>query len=481
MKELEKHGQVGVASARAGMDRGTGRRWRDRGRLPSETKKPRTSRTRKDPFEADWGTIVEMVEAAPELEARALFEWLQGLNPGRYQPGQLRTLQRRLKRWRAEYGPDKEVFFPQQHIPGEAAQTDFTHGTELQITIGGEAFPHVIGHFALPHSNGEWPTVCRSESFSALSATVQDALAELGAVPVWHQTDNSTAATHDLPSGKRGFNQRYVELMQHLGMKPRTTGVGKKEQNGDIEAANRPFKRRVKQHLLLRGSADFETVAAYQGFLRDIARRANRQRQVALERELAVMPAYTAARRPVFEVVDVRVTTWSTVRVKHNTCSVPSRLIGETLRVRVYDDRLECFFADRLQLTIPRLLGRNGHRIDYRHVIWSLVKKPGAFQRYRYRQDLFPSPVFRRAYDALTGEEPSRRTDLAYLRILHLAASTSAADVETAVGLLLAEDRRPTLEAVRDLVEPPTVTAPVVCVGEPDLTVFDGLLAGGGA
>jgi len=481
MKELSKHGNLGLAAARAGMDRGTARRWRDLGQLPTETRTLRTYRTRKDPFEDDWAEVVGMLTDAPELEAKSLFEWLTEREPMRYEPGQLRTLQRKIKCWRAQHGPDREVFFPQQHIPGEAAQTDFTHGTELGITIAGEPFPHLIGHFVLPYSNWEWPTLCRSESLGALSQTVQDALAELGAVPLWHQTDNSTAATHDLPSGKRGFNKRYAELMAHLTMKPRTTAVGAKEQNGDVEAANRHFKRRMRQHLLLRGNADFESCAAYQVFLRQVARKANAQRQLALERELAVMRKHSAPRRPTFEVVDVRVTSWSTIRVKHNAYSVPSRLIGEKLRVRVYDDRLDVFHAEALQLSFPRMLGRNSHRVDYRHVIWSLVKKPGAFQRYRYREDLFPTPTFRAAYDALTSDEPSRRTDLAYLRVLHLAASTSQADVETAALLLLDEGRAPTMEAVRDLVEPPDVTPPVLSVGEPDLAVFDELLVGGGA
>ena len=481
MKELSEHGNMGLAAARAGMDRGTARRWRDLDRLPSETRTPRTYRTRTDPFTEDWSELTGMLTDAPELEAKSLFEWLLEKSPESYEPGQLRTLQRKIKRWRAQHGPDKEVFFPQQHVPGEAAQTDFTHGTELEVTIAGVSFPHLIGHFVLPHSNWEWPTLCRSESLGALSQTVQDALAELGAVPEWHQTDNSTAATHDLPSGMRGFNKRYAELMAHLTMKPRTTAVGAKEQNGDVEAANRHFKRRLRQHLLLRGDRDFETPAAYQRFLREVARKANVQRRTALERELAVMRRHTAPRRPTFEVVDVGVTTWSTIRVKHNAYSVPSRLIGEKLRVRVYDDRLDVFHADALQMSMPRLLGRNSHRVDYRHVIWSLVKKPGAFQRYRYREDLFPTPTFRSAYDALTAKEPSRRTDLAYLRVLHLAASTSESDVETAVELLLAEGRAPRMEAVRDLVEPPNLSPPELSVGEPDLSAFDELLVGGEA
>ena len=183
-------------------------------------------------------------------------------------------------------------------------------------------------------------------------------------------------------------------------------------------------------------------------------------------------------RRPVFEMVDVRVTSWSTIRVKHNAYSVPSRLIGEQVRVRLFDDRLEVYHADRLQLTIPRLLGRHGHRIDYRHIIWSLVRKPGAFARYRYRVDLFPSLAFRQAYDALTGNEPSRRTDLAYLRLLHLAASTSEAEVEEALRRLLAQGQVLSFEAVREQIQPAEVVMPTLDVPQPDLASFDQLLTG---
>lgn len=184
-------------------------------------------------------------------------------------------------------------------------------------------------------------------------------------------------------------------------------------------------------------------------------------------------------RRPVFQVVDVKVTNWSTIRVLHNAYSVPSRLIGERVRARVFDERIEVWYADALQLTVPRLPGRNGHRVDYRHVVWSLVRKPVAFQRYRYREDLFPSATFRRAYDALTDEHPSRRTDLAYIRVLHLAASTSEADVTEAIDMLLEAGRKPKLEAVRDLIAPVDLAPPNIDVGQPDLDRYDQLLAGG--
>ena len=478
MSELKDHGNIGLAALRAGMDRSTARRWRDREQLPSQTKTPRTYKTRADPFDAHWPMLEQMLKDAPELQAKTLFEWLSQQHPDHYSPGQLRTLQRKLKRWRAQHGPDKEVFFPQCHRPGEAAQTDFTHAAELGITIAGEPFVHLIGHFALPFSNWQFPTVCRSESLCALSKTVQDALFELGHVPEVHQTDNSTAATHNLPSGKRDFNERYLELMRHFGITPRTIAVGKKNQNGDIEALNGAFKRRVAQHLLLRGSRDFDAEADYEAFLRDIARQANHARRDKVQLELSVMTPLTVQPRPVFEVVDVRVTSWSTVRIKFNTYSVPARLIGETLRGRVFDERIELYHADALQLVVQRLLGRQGHRIDYRHVIWSLVRKPGAFARYRYRQDLFPTPVFRRAYDVLTADGQTRSAELAYLRVLHLAASTSQDRVEQTVAALLERNERPTLEAVRTLIEPVQIRPPELSIPEPDLSSYNQLLAG---
>jgi len=119
MSELKKHGQIGKAALRAAMDRKTARRYRDAGRVPSELKTTRTYRTREDPFKDDWSYLLERLKDAPELEAKTLFEHLEELHPGRYEEGQLRTLQRRLKRWRAQEGPPKEVFFSQQHRPGD--------------------------------------------------------------------------------------------------------------------------------------------------------------------------------------------------------------------------------------------------------------------------------------------------------------------------------------------------------------------------
>lgn len=494
MAELEKHGEIGKAAMRAGMDRKTARRYRDAGKLPSDLKTPRTWRTREDPFDDDWDYVRQRLVDAPELEAKALFEHLCEKNEGRYTEGQLRTLQRRLKRWRAQEGPPKEVFFSQEHRPGEAFQADFTSGNELEITIGGERFAHMLCHAVLPYSNWQWATVCRSESMMSLRRGVQAALFRLGHRPEFLQTDNSTAATHTprhgdgrfttwteegKPASKRRFNERYLEFVRHFGMKPRTTAVGAKEQNGDVEALNGALKRRLKQHLLLKDSRDFESVSAYERWIQEVLEKANRTRTKRLNDELKVMPALQAERLAEFVVEQARVTLWSTLRVLHNTYSVPSRLQGEPVEVRIYEDRLEVLHDGVLQLTCDRLLGNHHARIDYRHMIESLVKKPGAFARYRFREAFFPTVTFRRAFDALHADLKSAwQADLDYLRVLHLAARTLESDVEAALAALLEAGEVPRFARVEAVVAPQRPTIPDQPAPKIDLTTYDGLLAG---
>lgn len=478
MDEMSTHGKVGLAAMKSGMDRKTARKYVKAGKLPSQMKKERHWRTRKDPFAEDWPAMAAMLEDAPALEAKALFEHLCREKPGKYKPGQLRTFQRRVKAWRAQHGPAKEVFFPQEHRPGEALQTDFTWCNELGVTIAGEPFEHLLCHVVLPYSDWQCATPCRSESMAALSEGLQRAVFRLGRVAEYHQTDNSTAATHDLPSGKRDYNERYLALMRHLGMTPRTTAIGAKEQNGDVEAANGALKRRLEQHLLLRGHRDFASGEAYLTWLDGILKRANDQRSDKLAEDLEAMRPLQVNKLASYTEKRVRVTAWSTIRVKQNTYSVPSRLIDERVKVRVHDDRLEVFHGQSLQVTMPRLHGRQGHRINYRHIVWSLVRKPGAFRRYRYRDDLFPTVRFRKAYDALVEALTDRQADLEYLRVLHLAASTVEADVEVALGELLEDGVVPTAERVKAVVAPREPEQPELEAFDPDVEGYDELLEG---
>ena len=482
MEEMTKHGRVGVAAMRAGVDRKTARKYAQGGKLPSELMESRDWLTREDAFAEHWPEVEALLSDSPDLEAKTLFEMLVEKYQGRYDEGQLRTLQRRVKTWRGERGPDKDVVLAQHHRPGEAAQTDFTWTTELAVTIAGQPFVHMLCVFVLPYSNWRWATVCLSESIAALRIGVQRALFQLGRVPEWHQTDNSTAATHRIPSGKRGvadaeddgarrrpFNEDYLGIMRHFGMKPRTTEVGAKEQNGDVEAANGALKRALEQALLLRGHRDFESAAAWQTFIDDLVRKQNRARGGRVAEDMAAMRELNVAKLPEFVEVPFCVSEWSTVRVKHCAYSVPSRLIGEWVRVRIFEDKIVVRYAGKDELACERLRGRNLRRIDYRHVIWSLVRKPGGFARYVYREEMFPSLAFRRAYDAIQTPHLGLKGDLEYLRILHLAASTLEADVDAALVLLLAENKPITADAVKALV------AATTTIDVPDLGAYDAL------
>jgi hypothetical protein len=200
MEEMAKHGKVGLAAMRAGLDRKTARKYVAAGKLPSELAAPRTRRTRPDPFEDDWKALAARLDEEPGLEAKTLFELLCEEHPGRYEPGQLRTLQRRVRQWRAQRGPEREIMFTQAHRPGEACQVDFTETASLRVTIGGEVFAHLLCEFMLPFSNWQWATVCLSESLAALRRGIQAALFQLGRVPRFSQIDNSTAATHRGPA-----------------------------------------------------------------------------------------------------------------------------------------------------------------------------------------------------------------------------------------------------------------------------------------
>ena len=486
MEEMSKHGRIAVAAMRAGVDRKTDRKYAQAGKLPSEMKEPRAWRTREDPCEEHWPELEAKLEEAPGLQAKTLLDDLIERYPDRYEEGQLRTLQRRVRRWRATAGPERDVKLAQRHRPGEGSQGDFTRATKLRVTIAGELLVHMLYVFVLPFSNWTWATVCWSESTSALRHGLQRALFQLGRLPKWHQTDNSTSATHRVPKDKRfvvdgqprPFNDDYLAVLRHFDIAPRTTAVGQKEQNGDAEARNGKLKQRLDQALLLRGHRVFESVAAWQCFVDNVNRKGNEARRSRVADELRAMRELNVDRLPEYAELRSVVSEWSTIRIKHNAYSVPSRLIGHELKVHLYEDRLEAYLGDDRQLACERLRGRNGHRIDYRHIIWSLVRKPRGFERYVYREEMFPSPVFRRAYDALHTPHCGTKGDLEYLRILHLAATTFEADVAMALELLLEAGDGISCEAVKAMVGADTRPAvPELKPGTVDLSAYDHLLA----
>jgi transposase len=477
LRERQKGRTQIQAAARAGMSERTARKYEQAGALPSQLKHLRTHRTRPDPFADDWAWIASQLERDAALQAKTLFDLLCARHPGRYQAGQLRTLQRHIQQWRALHGPAQEVFFEQVHMPGRLAQSDFTHMSDLGVTLGGVPFPHLVYHLVLTYSNVEAVSVCFAESFEALAEGVERCLWQLGGVPAQHRTDQLSAAVRQLDAaGRHDFTARYQALMAHYGMQPTTNTAGAAHQNGDVEQAHHRFKLAADQALRVRGSRDFADRGAYQRFLYDLVRQRNltRQARFAVEQQ-SLRPLPAAPLAPSREL-RVTVSRFSTIHILNNTYSVPSRLIGTTLTVRLHAETVEAYVGAQVVCVMPRLSGRQQHHIQYQHVIWSLVRKPGAFAAYRYRDDLFPTLIFRRAYDLLTERRPER-ADREYVRVLHLAATTSETEVELALGLLLDAGTLPTFDAVRELVqEPEPLQVPHLTTPELNLAVYDHLL-----
>jgi hypothetical protein len=476
MKSIKSESTQALAAAKAGMDVKTARKYVVDGRMPSEVGKAHDWQTRPDPFAEVWKEVEEKLSANPGFEAKTLFEDLQRRYPGRFSDGQLRTLQRRVKVWRALDGPRQEVMFEQVHEPGALGQSDFTHMDSLRITIAGQPFDHLLYHFVLTYSNWEAGSVCFSESFESLSEGLQKALSMLGGVPVTHQTDRLSAAVSNL-SERKDFTDRYEALLRHYGLEGRRIQAGKANENGDIEQRHHRFKRAVEQALLLRDSRDFSSREDYEGFLAKLIEQLNAGRRERLAEEMKTLATLPSTRYDSPKQVDVKVTTSSTIRVHNNAYSVQSRLIGETVRVRFHAETLEVFYGQKLVDTLPRLRGRNRSHINYRHVIDSLVRKPGAFESYRYRDELFPSSRFRMAYDALKQSTPDR-AHKQYLAILHLAARETESGVDDALRVLIDREVPITFEEVKTLVTSGQQIAPAtdVHVDAVDLDTYDQLL-----
>lgn len=470
-----------AASAAAGMSVRTARAWQE-GPLPSQMKRDRDWRTRVDPFAEVWERDVLPLLAADVrgvLDGTTLMTVLDERYPGRFGAGQLRTLQRRLRDWRAEQGPAKEVFFEQVHPPGREAACDFTHATELGVTIAGRIFEHLLFQLVLSFSKWRYVCLAYSETFEALVCGIQGALWSLGGVPHVLRSDNLSAATHELRDGGRSLTERFSAVLDHYGMRSTRIMPGEAHQNGVAEKANHVLKRTLAQALVIRGSSDFATIADYEHFVQSIVERVlNRATCDRLAEECALLLPLPSSKVPTYSTYEATVRKWSTIRVAKRTYSVPSRLIGHTLVARLHPDFVEVFYRGKLVQTMERLRGEYEHRIDYRHVIWSLVKKPGAFARYRYREDLFPSLIFRRAYDALAVSR-GIRADIEYVRILHLAASTMESTVESALRALLDAGQSFDYADVQRLAAPHQAEHPVVHIATPDLASYDAFLVGG--
>jgi hypothetical protein len=438
------------AALAAGMDVKTAKKYRLSGKLPSEMKPEHVWRTRKDPFEDAWKDVEPYLQDNPRLEAKTLFEYLQGLYPNRYQNGQLRTLQRRIKVWRATEGPSKEIYFPQKHYPGMLGESDFTYMNSLKITIKNEIFYHMFYHFVLTYSNWEEGNVCFSESFESLSEGLQRAFWKIGGAPAKHRTDRLSAAVNK-DCSREEFTVRYNALLNHYD----TTGISNNpnsgNENGDVEQSHNGFKNAVDQALMMRGSRDFDSRHEYEQFLIDLMAKRNSGREEKFSEEVALLKRLPAGKLGDKKIAMLKVGKSSTINIFHNTYSVNSRLIGERIEVRASAEYLEVWYGQKLIETMPRLRGEAKSAINYRHIIDWLIRKPGAFENYKHRDDLFPTTTFRIAYDLLKNKYPDSGNKK-YIGILNLAAKETEDGVERILKLLLEQNIEPAPDNVAKMI-----------------------------
>ena len=475
LKQMTHKNNKELSAAKSGMSVTTARKYLATNKAPSELKKERHWKTRANVFESEWAKIEAMLSKAPGLQAKTILSHLISEKPNIFNDCHERTLQRLLRKWRASNGSNNNVIFNQTIRAGKQSQSDYTSMNELNINIRGDKFEHLLFHFLLPYSRWEFVEICYSESFDSLSKGYENAVWTLGYVAPEHRTDNLSAASKRSGS-KRVATDNWQEFMKHHGVVASRNNPGKSNENGSIEKSHDLLKNDIKQHLMLRGSNDFSTIAEYKGFLQKIIVRRNGTRSDKLSEEIKLLNPLPEKKYYAPETLELTVTKSSTIRIDQVTYSVPSRLIGYNLRAYIYQGAIKLYYGTQLICEMPKIDKSKANAvINYRHIIAGLVRKPGAFTNYHYRDHLFPTIVFRKLYDKLIKTHPVNGTKQ-YLQILHLAAVNSESEVEAAVSILMEGKITPTINRIKELLYIKSQEKIVVHVDQPVVKQYDCLL-----
>lgn len=479
---LRQTHSVPVAAAKAGISQATGYRLRTDPFLPSQKKTPRNRRCPDplgDVFETE---VVPLLQASPGLRPIAIFEELLRRHPD-LGPGIRRTLERRIRAWRAEHGPEQEVIFRQTHEPGRLGLSDFTDMGKLGVTIAGQVLDHRLYHFRLAYSGfGHAHVVLGGESYVALSEGLQNALWSLGGVPANHRTDSLSAAFRNLEqTAQADLTDRFDALCRHYGMTPSRNTKGVAHENGAIESPHGHLKRAIEDALIMRGSRDFDALDAYRAFIDEIVGRTNARNAKRIDIERASLKPLPDRRTTDHEEVTVRVTSSGGFLLRKVFYTVPSRLIGHQLRVRLYDDRLDLYLGATFLQRLPRgraaPSGSHGHVVNYRHVIHSLRRKPMALMGLVYRDQLFPRRAFRDMFAALLEQTGDRQACRMMVDLLALAHDRGCeADLAAQLEEDLRQKRLPDIPALRAIFAPPPESLPGIRVQLTDLSSYDRLV-----
>jgi len=468
-----------IAAAKAGISRASAYR------LESDADNPvmlQRGRRRPDPLDGVWESeVVPMLKAYPGLRSIAIFEEVRRRRPD-LADNVRRTLERRIRAWRAEFGPEQDVIFRQFHAPGRMGLSDFTDMAALAVTVAGAPLDHRLYHFRLVYSGFEHAhVVFGGESYVALAEGLQNALWMLGGAPLEHRSDSLSAAFRNLDRDARAdITTRYDALCAHYGMEPTRNNRGVAHENGSIESSHGHLKSAVADALLLRGSREFATLAVYRRFIDEVTGRHNKKFAQRIDMERAALQPLPPQRTADYESVIVKVTSNCGFVLRKVFYTTPSRLIGHHLRVRLYDDRLELYLGGAHQLTVDRARsagnGKHNQVVDYRHLIHALRRKPMALLGLVYRDKLWPRPAYRRAFDVMAAAWPARRACRIAVDLLALAHDR-ACEAELAEELTVILDRAdlPDISALRAKFAPSAEALPEVVVSFTPLSLYDEL------
>jgi len=438
MKQYQLENHIGRSAIKAGIDPKTASKYIDGAAGPEELRGERCWRTHPDAFAEVWPGVEEMLFREPELQAKVIFEALLETEPGKFSDRQRRSFERRVRAWKRRHGPERELFFTQDHQPGERLQLDWMQCEKLEIELGEEErFDHLLVHVVLPYSNWEWARVCYSESYLSLKSGLQSALVALGRCPRYCQSDQSSTATHVRGGGSRRsgreYNARYLGLLAHYELKPAVIGVGEPHENGDVESAHGHLRTAIDQALRLRGSRRFGSVAEYEEFIFTLVRARNGTRKERFDIEWAALRPLAATRWPEYDEEVSKVSREALVRVGKEVYSVPARYAGERLRVRITETELEFYWNGEMVERTEKRRGNQGAFVNWRHVILALQRKPGALIGWRHREAMFPNAGWRGLYDLLKERHLSGRAEREYLGILALGLQESLESLEAVI------------------------------------------------
>jgi len=475
-----KHSQE-ASAAKVGISVSSARRIESQVTLPSQ-RPARHWRTRADPLGSVWESeVIPMLESAPALMAITVLEELQRRHPGQFADSLLRTLQRRVRQWRALNGQEREIFFAQEHPPGRLGLSDFTVCDELGVIVDGQALPHRLYQFTLAHSGWRHARLTLGgESFQALTAGLQDALWMAGGVPEEHRTDSLSAAFNNLAEQEE-LTRRYSDLCQHYGMRASRNNRGESHENGAIEARQGSLKVALEQALLLRGTREFADLSAYEQFVADTVRRLNARCARAWEGERASLKPLPARRTTDFEEVDARVSKFGVFTAKSVMYSVPSRLAGHLLKLRLYSAHIEAWLGGVKVFECERLYAntrdRHPKRIDWRHMLPSLKRKPGAFARWVLRDAMFPRSEYAQAWERISGQLPERTACRLMVELLDLADRINVVtELAQELSALRERGELPDIDKLRAQFAPRQTLMPEVRVVLPAAADYDALL-----